>query len=95
MGLVARVVPASSMGPLKTLIRTILSTHSRVLTFGILLTLWSASSGFTALIDALNTAYNVSETGVTGRRAVSPLALLSRLDVCSSWPLDCRLWALV
>ena len=62
MGLVARVVPASSMGPLKTLIRTILSTHSRVLTFGILLTLWSASSGFTALIDALNTAYNVSET---------------------------------
>ena len=28
----------------------------------ILLTLWSASSGFTALIDALNTAYDVSET---------------------------------
>jgi membrane protein len=26
------------------------------------LTLWSASSGFTALIDALNTAYDVSET---------------------------------
>jgi membrane protein len=63
MDLIARVVPASSMGPLKSLIRnTILSTHSRVLTFGILLTLWSASSGFTALIDALNTAYHVSET---------------------------------
>ncbi|MGE5056207.1 MAG: YihY/virulence factor BrkB family protein [Acidobacteriota bacterium] len=63
MGLIALLVPASSMGPLKTLIRdTILSTHSRVLTFGILLTLWSASSGFTALIDALNTAYQVSET---------------------------------
>ena len=63
MGLIARMVPASSMGPLKKLITdTILSTHSRVLTFGILLTLWSASSGFTALIDALNTAYQVSET---------------------------------
>jgi membrane protein len=63
MDLIARVVPASSMGPLKSLIRnTILSTHSRVLTFGILLTLWSASSGFTALIDALNTAYHASET---------------------------------
>jgi len=63
MGLISQVVPASSMGPLKNLIRdTILSTHSRVLTFGILLTLWSASSGFTALIDALNTAYQVSET---------------------------------
>jgi membrane protein len=63
MGLISQVVPASSMGPLKNLIRdTILSTHSRVLTFGILLTLWSASSGFTALIDALNTAYHLSET---------------------------------
>jgi len=63
MGLIARVVPPSSMGPLKNLIRdTILSTHSRVLTFGILLTLWSASSGFTALIDALNAGYHVSET---------------------------------
>jgi membrane protein len=63
MGLIARVVPASNMGPLRNLIKdTILSTHSRLLTFGILLTLWSASSGFTALIDALNTAYDVPET---------------------------------
>ena len=63
MGLIARVVPAASMGPLRSLMKdTILSTHSRLLTFGILLTIWSASSGFTALIDALNTAYDVSET---------------------------------
>ena len=63
MGLIARVVPAASMGPLRNLIKgTILSGHSRLLTFGILFTLWSASSGFTALIDALNTAYDVSET---------------------------------
>jgi membrane protein len=63
MGLIARVVPAAGIGSLRNLIKdTILSTHSRVLTFGILLTLWSASSGFTALIDALNTAYDVSET---------------------------------
>jgi membrane protein len=63
MGLIARVVPAANMGPLRSLIKgTILSTHTRLLTFGILLTLWSTSSGFTALIDALNTAYDVSET---------------------------------
>jgi len=63
MGLVARVVPAANMGPLRTLMKdTILSRHSRLLTFGILFTVWSASSGFTALIDALNTAYDVSET---------------------------------
>lgn len=63
MGLIARVVPAASMGPLRNLMKdTILSTPTRLLTFGILLTLWSASSGFTALIDAVNTAYDVSET---------------------------------
>ncbi len=63
MGLIARVVPAASMGPLRNLIKdTILSTHRGLLTFGVLFALWSASSGFTALIDALNTAYNVSET---------------------------------
>ncbi len=63
MDLIARVVPAASMGPLRTLMKgTILSGHGRLLTFGILFTLWSASSGFTALIDALNTAYAVSET---------------------------------
>jgi membrane protein len=63
MGLIARVVPAANMGPLRTLMKgTILSRHSRLLTFGILFTLWSASSGFTALIDALNTAYDVAET---------------------------------
>ncbi len=63
MGLIARVVPASGMDPLRNLIKeTVLSRHGRLLTFGILFTLWSASSGFTALIDALNTAYDVSET---------------------------------
>src|ERR1700686_1773653 len=63
MGLIARVVPPASMGPITTLMEgTIFSRHSRLLTVAILFTLWSASSGFTALIDALNTAYNVSET---------------------------------
>jgi membrane protein len=63
MGLASRVVPAASMGPLRDLTdNTIFSRHSHLLTFGILFTLWSASRGFTALIDALNTAYAVSET---------------------------------
>jgi membrane protein len=63
MGLMARVVPAASMGPLRNLMKdTILTRHTRLLTFGILFTVWSASSGFTALIDALNTAYDVTET---------------------------------
>jgi membrane protein len=63
MALIARVLPPSNMVPLRNLMKdTILSRHSRLLTFGILFTIWSASSGFTALIDALNTAYDVPET---------------------------------
>ena len=63
MGLIAHVVPPATMGPLTTLMKdTIFSRHTRLLTVAILFTLWSASSGFTALIDALNTAYGVSET---------------------------------
>jgi membrane protein len=63
MGLMARVVPAASMVPLRNFMKdTILSRHGRLLTFGILFTIWSASSAFTALIEALNTAYHVSET---------------------------------
>jgi membrane protein len=63
MELVARVVPATSMVSLRKLMNdTVLSGHSRLLTFGILFTLWSASSGFTALIEALNTVYDVAET---------------------------------
>jgi membrane protein len=63
MGLIARVLPAASIGPLRNLMKnTVFSAHSRLLTFGILFTVWSASSGFTALIDALNTAYGVTET---------------------------------
>jgi membrane protein len=63
MGLIARVVPAAGLDPLRSLTKdTILLTHRGLLTFGILVTLWSASSGFTALIEALNTAYHVPET---------------------------------
>lgn len=71
MGLIALLVPASSMGPLKNLIRdTILSTHSRVLTFGILLTLWSASSGLqlSSMLSTLPIKY--LRPGAIGRHVV-------------------------
>jgi membrane protein len=50
------------MLPLKSFVQdTILLRHRGLFTVGVVFTLWSASSGFTALIDALNTAYAVSE----------------------------------
>ena len=62
LGLIEQVVPAHSMVPLKTFVNdTILSEHRTLFTFGVLFSLWTASSGFSALIEALNTAYGVSE----------------------------------
>jgi uncharacterized BrkB/YihY/UPF0761 family membrane protein len=68
---------------------TSLSRHSRLLTFAILFTQWSASSGFTALIDALNTAYMCLRRGVIGKLAGLLFSLHSRLDVCSSLLSEC------
>jgi membrane protein len=63
VGLLASVVPPSSMGMArKILAHVLLSRHGGLLTFGIVFTIWSASSGFAAMIEALNVTYNVPET---------------------------------
>ena len=63
VGVLATVVPPDSMAMVKkTLAHVLLSRHGGLLTFGILFTIWSASSGFAAMIEALNVTYNVPET---------------------------------
>jgi len=59
----ALLVPGDGM----TLVRSILSDvsgrkHANLLTVGLLFTLWTASSGFAAMIDGLNAVYRVRET---------------------------------
>jgi membrane protein len=58
----AHVVPPQSMGLVRRVVATVVQPHSALLTFGILGTLWTASGGFAALIEALNVAYDVPET---------------------------------
>lgn len=49
--------------------------YSTALSFGLLGTLWAASSGFTTLIESLNIAYGVKETrGFWHRRAIAIVA---------------------
>jgi membrane protein len=63
IGVLATVVPPDSMGMVrKILAHVLLSRHGGLLTFGIVFTIWSASSGFAAMIEALNVTYNVPET---------------------------------
>ncbi len=62
LGVLARVVPSDSMGLVRKIVASVIQPHSGVLTLGIVLTIWSASSGFAAMIEALNVAYDVPET---------------------------------
>ncbi len=61
--LMARFVPADSMGLVRQIVGDVISPHrGALLSFGLLGTLWTASSGFAGMIEALNVAYNVPET---------------------------------
>ncbi len=73
--IMARVVPHDAMGLVRTTLDTVLSSpHSGLLSFGALGTLWVATGGFAALIEAMNIAYDVVET--RAYLAVRGLALL-------------------
>jgi membrane protein len=59
----AHVVPAESMGLVRRVVADVTShNHGALLSFGLLGTLWTCSSGFATAIEALNVAYNVPET---------------------------------
>jgi membrane protein len=63
LGAMSEVVPADSMGLVRAVVRDVVTPHrGGLLTLGLLGTLWTASSGFAALVEALNVAYGVPET---------------------------------
>jgi membrane protein len=63
LGLMARFVPADSMGVVRQILHDVVNPHrGALLSFGLIGTLWTASSGFASMIEALNVAYNVPET---------------------------------
>jgi membrane protein len=59
----ARVVPPEGMGLVNKVVADVIRPHSGgLLSVGLLGTIWSASSGFAGMIEALNVAYDVPET---------------------------------
>jgi len=59
----ARVMPVESMGLVRRVVADVTSaSHGALLSLGLLGTLWTCSSGFATMIEALNAAYGVSET---------------------------------
>ncbi len=63
LGYLSIVIPPSAMGTvLDTFNQTTAATTSGKLTFGLAAAIWSASVGFSAIQDSLNTVYKVKET---------------------------------
>ncbi len=62
LGLMGRFIPADSMGLVRAVLKDVVSSHGgSFLSFGIALTVWAASGGFAALIDALNVAHDLED----------------------------------
>src|SRR5256885_445277 len=63
LSLMSRFVPPDSMGIVRKVLADVVTPNrSAFLSIGILGTLWGASGGFSAVIEALNIAYDVEET---------------------------------
>jgi len=59
----ARVAPAQSMGLIRRIVADVITpSRGALLSFGLVGTLWTCSSGFATLIEAVNVAYDVPET---------------------------------
>jgi membrane protein len=61
--LMSRFVPPDSMGIVKKVLADVITPNrSTFLSFGVVGTLWAASGGYAAAMEALNVAYEVKET---------------------------------
>jgi len=64
----AVLVPAEAMDPVLRVVGELRTPQGGLLSFGIAVAIWSASVGVLALMDALNTAFDVKERRATWKR---------------------------
>ncbi|HUO59928.1 MAG TPA: YihY/virulence factor BrkB family protein, partial [Candidatus Acidoferrales bacterium] len=61
--MMSHFVPAESMGVVRRIVRDVITpSKGALLSVGVIGMLWTASSGFASMIEALNVAYDVPET---------------------------------
>ncbi|HVT97577.1 MAG TPA: YihY/virulence factor BrkB family protein [Acidobacteriaceae bacterium] len=79
LSVLAMLVPSDALSTVEKMIGSLLQPHRGVLSFGILSYIWSTTGGFTALITALNVAYDVAtpRSWVRDRLQALVLALTS------------------
>jgi membrane protein len=63
LNLMSRLVPGNGMSLVHSILSDVAShKHAHFLTLGLVFTIWTASSGFAAIIDGLDVVYRVRET---------------------------------
>jgi membrane protein len=62
LGVMARLVPGDGMSLVRNIVSDVTLKHKHFLTLGLVFTIWTASSGFAAIIDGLDLVYRVRET---------------------------------
>ena len=73
LGLMAKLVPGDGMSLVRNIVSDVSHKHTHFLTLGLVFTIWTASSGFAAIIDGLDLVYRVSEARPVWK--TRPLAL--------------------
>jgi membrane protein len=74
--LMGRFVPPDSMGLVRTIVADVITPNKgALLSFGLLGALWTVSSGFAAMIEGLNIAYDVPETRPIWKTRLLSIAL--------------------
>lgn len=80
LNLMGRFIPGDSMGIVRRVLADVISPNrGTLLSFGLLGTLWAASGGFSAAMEALNIAYEVEETRPFWK--TRPLAALMTFEI--------------
>jgi membrane protein len=62
VAMMVNVMPEVNQSLVTRVVHTVATPHTGLFTFGLIGTLWSISSGFSSLIEALNVVYDVRET---------------------------------
>jgi membrane protein len=62
LSLMAKLVPGDGMSLVRNIVSEVRNQHAHFLTLGLVFTIWTASSGFAAIIDGLNLVHRVRET---------------------------------
>ncbi|HUS20116.1 MAG TPA: YihY/virulence factor BrkB family protein [Terriglobales bacterium] len=79
----SRFVPGPAMGTVREILSSVLTPPATGwISFGLIFTIWTASSGFAALIEGLNVAYDVPETRPYWRVRLLALGLAVAVGSC-------------